>query len=68
MYHLHTYIEMSLPNRTKIYNAAFLEFLCLTCRRSQFKSIGKLILYSARGGTIMIINALFDFFISLACL
>ena len=55
-------LKTSLDNRTKIYDAAFSVFLCLTCRHSQFKPVSKLILYNTIGGTIMIINALFDFF------
>ena len=54
-------LKIFLHNGANIYNPAFSAFLCLICRHSQCKSIRKVILYSAIGGAIMILNALFDF-------
>ena len=55
--------RMSFHNKVKTYNVLFSRFFVLICLHSQFKSLSKLT-YSTRSGTIMIINALFDFVIS----
>ena len=51
-------LKISLLKRAIIHNAVFLTILCFIYRHFQFTSVSDLVLYSARGTIIVIINAL----------